>query len=169
MKLNGNVPAVLWIGEYLALPLETWASRPCLSQWWGHHWFQTNSQVYEDSLFLLLLTLLISVCLRSKGDQLSAEIFNDKDDLKFQSSREDTNIEYFLVAAGRSHLYLINEVRVETDPQDRTQLWIGLRELSYFTSVYPLLAATINFSWHSFWTLLKEISSWVILPQFTPF
>ncbi|XP_073356153.1 uncharacterized protein [Aegilops tauschii subsp. strangulata] len=97
MKLNGDVPAVLWIGEYLALPLETWASRPCLSQ--------------------------------CKGDQLSAEIFNDKDDLKFQSSREDTNIEYFLVAAGRSHLYLINEVRVETDPQDRTQLWIGLREL----------------------------------------
>ncbi|KAM3210171.1 hypothetical protein ACQJBY_064287 [Aegilops geniculata] len=77
MKLNGDVPAGLWIGEYLALPLETWASQPCLSQ--------------------------------CKGDQLSAEIFNDKDGLKFQSSREDTNIEYFLVAAGRSHLYLINE------------------------------------------------------------
>ena len=46
---------------------------------------------------------------------LSAEIFNDKDDLKHQSSREGTNIEYFLVAAGQSHLYLINEVLFLTE------------------------------------------------------
>ncbi|XP_045084637.1 uncharacterized protein [Aegilops tauschii subsp. strangulata] len=102
MKLNGDVPAVLWIGEYLALPLETWASRPCLSQ--------------------------------CKGDQLSAEIFNDKDDLKFQSSREDTNIEYFLVAAGRSHLYLINEekliLRLQKQQNIRDDIQVDISEKS---------------------------------------
>ncbi|XBI18658.1 hypothetical protein VPH35_060374 [Triticum aestivum] len=50
-------------------------------------------------------------CLRpgQAGPACPNEIFNDKDDLKHQSSREGTNIEYFLVAAGQSHLYLINE------------------------------------------------------------
>ena len=65
-------------------------------------------------------------------------------------------------------LLSILQVRVETDPQDRTQLWIGLRELSYFTSVYPLLAAAIFFG-TPFEHCSKKSAAGIILQKLTPF